>query len=57
LQAHVHFFGADAFSFGNGIKLEQGDVMCVQWNDLGRALKNPIKISNEKDKLVRVKTL
>jgi hypothetical protein len=57
LQAHVHFFGADAFSFGNGIKLEQGDLMCVQWNGLGRALKNPIKISNEKDKLVRVKAL
>jgi len=57
LQAHVHFFGADAFSFGNGIRLEHNDVMSVQWNGLGRALRNSIKIIKEEDKLVGVKTL
>ncbi|MEP6594542.1 MAG: AraD1 family protein [Ginsengibacter sp.] len=56
-QAHVHFFGADAFSFGSGIQLEHGDLMSVQWNGLGRALQNSIKIIKEEDQLVTVKTL
>ncbi|MCE7055236.1 GguC protein [Algoriphagus sp. AGSA1] len=46
LQAHVHFFGADAFSFGNKIKLENGDRMSINWNGLGRALQNSVKIIN-----------
>ena len=33
-QAHVHFFGADAFSFGQGITLQNGDSMHVQWDGL-----------------------
>ena len=57
LQAHVHFFGADAFSFGSGIQLEHGDFMSVQWNGLGRALQNSILILKEDDKLITVKTL
>lgn len=57
MQAHVHFFGADAFSFGNGIKLVHGDLMSVEWNGLGRALQNPVKIVREEEKLVRVNTL
>ena len=56
LQAHIHFFGADAFSYGNGIKLQDKDMMRIQWNGMGRALYNPIKIATEKEKLVRVKT-
>jgi hypothetical protein len=61
-QAHVHFFGADAFSFGNArlrdgqrIKLQDGDLMHIQWNGMGRALQNPIKISTEEEKLITVK--
>lgn len=57
LQAHVHFFGADAFSFGNGVLLKDGDVTNIQWNGLGRALCNPIKISKEEEKMIEVKTL
>ena len=38
LQAHVHFFGADAFSFGDGIKLETAMMMQVHWEGMGRAL-------------------
>ena len=56
LQAHVHFFGADAFSFGSGVKLQDGDLMHVQWNGMGRALQNPIKILTEEEKLIRVKS-
>jgi hypothetical protein len=57
LQAHVHFFGADAFSFGNGIKLHDGDLMNIEWKGMGRALRNPIKISTEEEKLITVKSL
>jgi len=32
---HVHFFGADAFSFGEGIRLADGDVMQVHWQGFG----------------------
>ncbi|MDA1138466.1 MAG: GguC family protein [Planctomycetota bacterium] len=56
-DVHVHFFGADAFSFGEGIALKQGDVMCVAWEGMGRALRNPIRISEEQDRLVKVKRL
>jgi hypothetical protein len=56
LQAHVHFFGADAFSFGSGIKLQDDDLMHIQWNGMGRALQNPIKISTEEEKLITVKS-
>jgi hypothetical protein len=57
LQAHVHFFGADAFSFGSGIKLEDGDLMEVEWKGLGRALQNPLHISAEKENLIEIKTV
>ncbi len=56
LQAHVHFFGADAFSFGSGIRLQDGDLMHIQWNGMGRALQNPIKILTEEEKLITVKS-
>jgi hypothetical protein len=46
-DVHVHFFGADAFSFGAGIELRDGDLMLVSWPDLGRALRNPIHIARE----------
>lgn len=39
---HVHFFGADAFSFGAGIVLQSGDVMRVHFDGFGRALRNPV---------------
>jgi len=56
LQAHVHFFGADAFSFGKGIALENGDSMRVFWKGLGRPLQNNITIATGVPKLVTVKT-
>ena len=55
--AHVHFYGADAFSFGNGIKLQDGDRMRVQWNGLGRALENPLQVSKEREKMIEVRSL
>ena len=54
---HVHFFGADAFSFGAGVTLADGDMMEVAWNTLGRPLRNPIRIVATPPVLVKVKTL
>jgi hypothetical protein len=56
-QAHVHFFGADAFSFGEHIQLQEGDVMNVQWLELGRTLKNPLKLAKDEERLVSVKSI
>lgn len=56
-QAHVHFFGADAFSFGSGIQLQAGDNTVVHWKGMGRALVNPVQIAEKKDALVTVKSL
>ena len=48
-DVHVHFFGADAFSFGDGIQLEDGDVMQVAFEGFGRPLRNPVRRSTEPD--------
>ena len=32
---HMHFFGADAFSFGEGVRLQDGDVMQVRFEGFG----------------------
>ena len=56
-DAHVHFFGADAFSFGAGITLEEGDVMVVAFQGFGRALRNPLGIDKALNSFVRVTTL
>ncbi len=40
---HIHFFGADAFSFGAGVQLQDDDLMQVQFDGFGRALRNPLR--------------
>jgi len=47
--AHIHFFGADAFSFGDKITLQDDDIMVVTWNGMGRPLKNRLKQAEEAD--------
>jgi hypothetical protein len=53
-DAHVHFFGADAFSFGAGIRLEDGDVMVVAFEGFGRPLRNPVRIDRREPEFVAV---
>jgi hypothetical protein len=45
-DAHVHFFGADAFSFGESIRLQDGDVMVVGFEGFGRPLRNPLRMES-----------
>jgi len=54
---HVHFFGADAFSFGEGVALQDGDIMVVEWKGFGRPLRNPIRINKARAKFIKVKTI
>jgi hypothetical protein len=51
-DAHVYFFGADAFSYGEGVTLEDGDVMVIEWDGFGRPLRNPIRIIEGEDRLI-----
>jgi hypothetical protein len=56
-DAHIHFLGAGAFSFGEGIKLEDGDEMIIEWTGYGRPLRNRIEIEKSGAKAVMVATL
>ncbi len=46
-QLHVHFFGAHSLSFGEGVELEDGDMMQVQFDGFGRPLRNPVRVENK----------
>jgi hypothetical protein len=56
-DVHVHYFGADAFSFGAGLALEDGDVMRVSFAGFGRALRNPVSIDRSPAQLIGVRAL
>jgi hypothetical protein len=53
-QGHVHFFGADAFSFGAGIELQESDVMQIEWEGMGRPLRNVLIKTKKKEKLIGI---
>ncbi|MEX0770123.1 MAG: AraD1 family protein [Balneolaceae bacterium] len=53
---HIHFFGADAFSFGEGILLLDGDRMSIGFDGFGRPLVNPVRIHQKKEKPVTVRS-
>jgi hypothetical protein len=53
-DVHIHFFGADCLSFGEGIRLATGDVMQVQFAGFGRALRNPVQVATKAHALVDV---
>jgi hypothetical protein len=56
-QAHVHFFGAAAFSFGAQVALADGDLMEVAWQNLGRPLVNSLRITPGPESLVAPRQL
>jgi hypothetical protein len=53
-QAHIHFFGAAAFSFGAGVALQHGDLMEVDWHGLGRPLQNELQSDQTHEQFVAV---
>ena len=42
-DVHVHFYGASALSFGDGVELQDGDSVQIQYEGFGRALLNTIR--------------
>jgi hypothetical protein len=56
-DAHVHYYGADFLSFGDGVRLENGDVMSVRYENFGRALRNPLRVAPGKNELVSTQAL
>jgi hypothetical protein len=42
-DAHVHFLGGSVCSFNEGIRLEPGDEVVIEWDDFGRPLRNVIE--------------
>jgi hypothetical protein len=56
-DVHIHFFGADAFSFGEGIELVEGDVMEIELPAFGRPLRNPIQLDRAAQSLVEVEPI
>lgn len=56
-QAHVHFFGADAFSFGSKMMLEAEDIMEIHWEGMGRPLRNPLQVEKSGETWIKVKSL
>ena len=41
---HVHFFGAHSLSFGENVRLVDGDAMVIRWDGYGRALRNAVRV-------------
>ncbi len=46
-HVHVHFFGAHSLSFGEGLELEEGDIMQVHFAGYGRPLRNPLHVEDK----------
>jgi hypothetical protein len=54
---HVHFLGADALSFGEGIRLQPGDIAEVSFEGFGRPLRNPIAAEDNISSAVQVQAM
>jgi len=56
-DAHIHFLGADMFSFKDKLRLEEGDVMTITYEGFGRPLRNPLHMEERAAELVSVEAL
>jgi hypothetical protein len=54
---HIHFFGADAFSFGAGIELQDSDIMEVAFEGFGKPLRNPVRVDRSPAPMIAVTPL
>jgi hypothetical protein len=53
-DVHIHFLGAHSLSFGQGIELNDGDVMEIHFDGFGRPLRNPVAVIRKRDAAVEV---
>jgi len=54
---HVHFLGADSLSFGEGIRLKDGDVLQVGFDGFGRPLRNFVHVDRTPSQIVTAVSL
>ena len=52
---HIHFMGADCLSFGEGIRLQSGDITEIQFREFGRPLRNTVTTEEQVTTPLRVK--
>jgi hypothetical protein len=53
-DVHIHFMGTGGFSFGAGISLQDGDLMQVKWEGMGKALVNPLATDRSEKKIIPI---
>ena len=53
-DVHVHYFGADCLSFGDGIRLQNDDVIEIRFENFGRPLRNRVYAAASAPTPVRV---
>jgi len=53
-DVHIHFFGAHSLSFGEGVALQDGDVVAIRFDGFGRALRNVVRLQGGDDRLIEV---
>ena len=41
-DVHIHFFGTSTVSFTDGLRIEPGDIVEIEAEPFGRALRNPV---------------
>ena len=56
-RVHIHFMGADCLSYGEGVRLEAGDVTEIQFSGFGRPLRNVIAKNEPLTAPVRVRQM
>jgi len=54
---HIHFYGACALSFGDGIELADGDIMSISFTGFGRPLRNPLRVDRSAPRPVIIHSL
>jgi hypothetical protein len=56
-DAHIHFFGADVFSHGAGIRIQNGDKVRISLEGFGRPLVNDVRVDRSEPKPIVVQPL
>ncbi len=56
-DVHIHFLGAHSLSFGDGVRLREGDGMEVSFEGFGRALRNPVAVEARAEHPLVVRSL
>jgi hypothetical protein len=56
-DVHIHFFGADMFSFKDRLRLQDGDEIVISFEGFGRPLRNKIRIESGPEEFVAVQNL